>query len=118
MLSLGLLMGSGTYRSRLVDVSGTMPGAPSCEWEVALALAGDAEASACFAGAKVGCLEGSKLAPGARIMRCFVRREVERRLREVEFLCSEFRRFLPQEAAEKRKTREQLDSLLASLEED
>jgi hypothetical protein len=119
MICVGLLMGSGTFRERLVQRDAEMPGDASDEWQLAAAIAADEPLRQAFADLKSGWEETKAgLSPDARLMRAFVRSEVNRRLRRVAYLCCEFQKFLPQEAADKRIVRGELEDLLAKLQED
>jgi hypothetical protein len=117
MIACGLLLGSSAFRKRLVELDADMPGRASDEWEVAYAISADIDASTEFASRKDSSRDPSTLAPSARLMRAFVRNEVCQRLRQVEFLCAEFRKFLPQEAASQRAMRGELEEMLTALQE-
>lgn len=114
MLCFGIVVGSSAFHKRILELDGQMPGDASDEWQMMAALAADESARLALAG-KVCEEEGATGA--ARLMRAFVREELHRRLRRVLWLCNEFGKFLPHEAAEKRRVRGELEEMLSKLQE-
>lgn len=114
MLCLGIVMGSTSFHKRLAELDAQMPGDESDEWATLMAIATEESARLELA-SKLCEEEGATGA--ARLMRAFVREELHRRLRRVLWLCNEFGKFLPHEAAEKRKVRGELEEMLSKLQE-
>lgn len=118
MIACGLLLGNKTFRKRMVEVNQEIPGTASDDWQVACAIADEPSAEGEFAAAKVGNDDSNeRLAADTRLMRAFVRCEIDQRLRHVELLCTRYRTFLPHEAADQRKLRGELEDLLIKLQE-
>lgn len=114
MLCFGIVIGSTSFHKRLSQLDTEMPGDASDEWQVLAALAADESARIELAD-KLCEEEGATGA--ARLMRAFVREELHRRLRRVLWLCNEFGKFLPHEAAEQRRVRGELEEMLSKLQE-
>lgn len=114
MLAYGVLLASAPVRDQLA--SHVLPGEPSDAWTLATTLASDEQARELFVNSKIGTSETTGN-PVARLLRCFLASEIERRQRQASFAYHQLVRFDPKGSAEMLSLLSQLAEARARMED-
>lgn len=120
MLAIGLLIDSAAIRARLASFA-TLPGEESESWRLLMNLAANPEKLTKFVANKISRYEAIEKEPGpleARVMRTFVRREMQGRLEMAAYKHAQFVKFSMPDALEQAGICDALRSFLGPADKE